>query len=82
MIRPFPPMRGGGGVSCRVPPKHPLRVIRHIVNDVLAVFDGEFARLYVDSGRPSIPPERLLRALHCRHSTLPLRDAVDGAARL
>jgi hypothetical protein len=43
--------------------KHPLRVIRRIVNDVLATLDGEFAEIYADSGRPSIPPERLLRAL-------------------
>src|SRR5246500_4085096 len=47
----------------RVPAKHPLRVIRRIVNEVLAALDGEFAKLYADSGRPSIPPERLLRAL-------------------
>ena len=47
----------------RVPAKHPLRVIRRIVNDVLAALEGEFAKLYAASGRPSIPPERLLRAL-------------------
>jgi transposase len=47
----------------RVPAKHPLRVIRRIVNDVLAVLDAEFAALYADGGRPSIAPERLLRAL-------------------
>jgi hypothetical protein len=47
----------------RVPAKHPLRVIRRIVNDVLRALDGEFAKLYADSGRPSIAPERLLRAL-------------------
>src|SRR5262245_13277490 len=47
----------------RVPATHPLRVIRCIVNDVLAALDGEFAKIYADSGRPSIPPERLLRAL-------------------
>src|SRR5947208_17137037 len=47
----------------RVPAKHPLRVIRRIVNDVLIALDGEFAKVYAGSGRPSIPPERLLRAL-------------------
>jgi transposase len=47
----------------RVPAKHPLRVIRRIVNEVLAALDAEFARLYAASGRPSIAPERLLRAL-------------------
>ena len=50
----------------RVPANHPLRLIRRIVNDVLAALDGEFAKIYADSGRPSIPPERLLRALLLR----------------
>jgi transposase len=47
----------------RVPAKHPLRVIRRIVNDVLTLLDVEFAALYAAGGRPSIAPERLLRAL-------------------
>ena len=47
----------------RVPAKHPLRAIRALVNEVLAALDGEFSQLYAESGRPSIPPERLLRAL-------------------
>jgi transposase len=46
----------------RVPAKHPLRKIRQIVNDVLQGLDGAFAKLYAADGRPSIPPERLLRA--------------------
>ena len=46
----------------RVPTKHPLRRIRQLVNDVLESLDGEFATLYAVDGRPSIPPERLLRA--------------------
>src|SRR5262249_51073925 len=50
-------------LEARVPAKHPLRVIRRFVNDVLAALDGEFAKIHADSGRPSIPPERLLRAL-------------------
>jgi len=41
----------------------PLRVIRRVVNEVLVALDGEFSKIYADSGRPSIPPERLLRAL-------------------
>jgi hypothetical protein len=53
----------------RVPAEHPLRLIRRIVNDVLAALDGEFAKIYADSGRPSIPPERLLRRFCCRRST-------------
>lgn len=47
----------------RVPSNHPLRLIREIVNDVLASLSSEFARVYSPTGRPSIPPERLLRAL-------------------
>ena len=47
----------------RVPQNHPLRLIRRIVNEVLAALDSEFAKLYAEDGRPSIAPERLLRAL-------------------
>lgn len=47
----------------RVPRDHPLRTIRRIVNDVLAGLSGEFEALYSHTGRPSIPPERLLRSL-------------------
>jgi transposase len=47
----------------RVPAKHPLRLVRDVVNEVLAALDGDFARVYADGGRPSIAPERLLRAL-------------------
>jgi len=50
-------------IEDRVPAGHPLRLIRRIVNEVLAALDGEFTKLYADSGRPSIAPERLLRAL-------------------
>lgn len=46
----------------RVPEDHPLRAIRELVNDALASLDGEFRKLYSRLGRPSIPPERLLRA--------------------
>jgi transposase len=46
----------------RIPPRHPLRKIRQVVNDALASLDGEFEALYTDFGRPSIPPERLIRA--------------------
>ena len=46
----------------RIPVAHPLRKIRQIVNDALASLDGEFGQLYSGEGRPSIAPERLLRA--------------------
>jgi transposase len=46
----------------RIPPRHPLRKIKQVVNDALASLDAEFEALYIDFGRPSIPPERLIRA--------------------
>ena len=46
----------------RIPERHPLRKIRQVVNDALARLDAEFEALYTDFGRPSIPPERLIRA--------------------
>jgi transposase len=46
----------------RVPNKHPLRVIRTIVSEVLVSLDAEFEALYGGTGRQSIAPERLLRA--------------------
>src|SRR6516162_6805151 len=49
--------------EARVPPDHPLRVIRDLVDEVLHQLSPTFARLYSRIGRPSIPPEMLLRAL-------------------
>jgi transposase len=49
-------------LEARIPARHPLRTIRQVVNDALASLDAEFAVLYTDFGRPSIPPERLIRA--------------------
>ena len=51
-------------VTCekRVPAGHPLRAIRTIVDQVLEVLSPVFDRLYSRIGRPSIPPEKLLRA--------------------
>ena len=46
----------------RIPPQHPLRKIRQVVNDALASLDDDFDQLYADFGRPSIAPERLIRA--------------------
>ena len=46
----------------RVPTEHPLRAIRELVDDVLRDMSREFDGLYARVGRPSIPPERLLRA--------------------
>jgi transposase len=46
----------------RVPPDHPLRAIRALVDEILRDMSREFDGLYATVGRPSIPPERLLRA--------------------
>jgi transposase len=46
----------------RVPADHPLRAIRELVDEILREMSREFAGLYATVGRPSIPPERLLRA--------------------
>src|ERR1035437_2182101 len=47
----------------RVPADHPLRAIRGMVNAALRDLSPEFNKIYSAFGRPSIPPERLLRAL-------------------
>jgi transposase len=47
----------------RVPADHPLRPIRAMVDTILAEMSPAFATLYSPVGRPSIPPEKLLRAL-------------------
>jgi len=47
----------------RIPADHPLRAIRKMVDEVLDRLSPRFDKLYSKVGRPSIPPERLLRAL-------------------
>ncbi|MBV8439520.1 MAG: IS5 family transposase [Hyphomicrobiales bacterium] len=66
-------MRGGNDRSgslfsyvdleARVGKDHPLRTIRTIVNEALSALCGEFSALYSRIGRPSIPPEKLLRGM-------------------
>lgn len=66
-------MRGSDGRSgqlfsyvdleARVRGDHPLRAIRLIVNDALSDLATDFSALYSRTGRPSIAPERLLRAM-------------------
>ena len=50
------------GLEQRVPKDHPLRAIRQMVDAALRGLDGEFDELYARRGRPSIAPEKLLRA--------------------
>ena len=82
-------MRGGDGrtgalfsyvdIEARVPQSHPLRAMRELVNRSLAELDGAFAALYSKTGRPSIAPERLLRAtiLQMLYSIRSERQLVD-----
>ena len=50
-------------LEARVSKDHPLRTIRGVVNEALAALSGEFSAMYSRLGRPSIPPEKLLRAM-------------------
>jgi len=50
-------------LEARVPRSHPLRAIRLLVNESLAALETAFSALYSPLGRPSIPPEMLLRAM-------------------
>lgn len=47
----------------RVPATHPLRPMREITDRVLTTLSPQFTKMYASIGRPSIPPEQLLRAL-------------------
>ena len=48
--------------EARVRVDHPLRAIRAMADQALANMSGRFAAMYAKTGRPSIPPEKLLRA--------------------
>jgi transposase len=50
-------------LDARVRKDHPLRTIRVLVNETLAGMEQDFAALYASIGRPSIAPEKLLRAM-------------------
>jgi transposase len=50
-------------LDSRVPQDHPLRVIRRITDAALAALGERFEALYSEVGRPSVAPEKLLRAL-------------------
>jgi transposase len=50
-------------LEARVPADHPLRAIRRITDRALERLSPRFGTLYINFGRPSIPPEKLLRAL-------------------
>lgn len=66
----------------RVPAKHPLRKLRALVDVLLASMSAEFEAVYARRGRPSVPPEMLLKALLLQilfsiRSERLLVDAID-----
>jgi transposase len=67
-------------LEARVGTDHPLRTIRTMVNEALAALSGEFSALYSRVGRPSIPPEKLLRAmlLQAFYSIRSKRQLMEG----
>jgi transposase len=46
-----------------VPPDHPLRAIHALVNEALIGLNGLFNTIYAETGRASIAPEKLMRAM-------------------
>src|SRR5258705_11257516 len=63
----------------RIAADHPLRTIPALANGVLATLSGRFEELYSHTGRPSIPPEYLLRAtlLHAFFTARSERQVVE-----
>lgn len=51
-----------GGLESRIPKGHVLRSVKALVDEALGRLRGDFDRMYASTGRPSIPPERLLKA--------------------
>ena len=50
-------------LESRVPRNHPLRTIKTLVDSALRQLSPRFDAMYARRGRPSVPPEQLLRAL-------------------
>jgi len=50
-------------IEDRIPKDHPIRALKKLVDEALEKMSKDFGRLYSHTGRPSIPPEQLLRAL-------------------
>lgn len=60
---PQPEMFSYVDLESRIPKQHPIRKIRRIVDQALTELEPAFGSMYAAGGRPSIPPEQLLRAL-------------------
>jgi len=61
--KPLPPSFFFFDPDQRIPADHPLREIKDLIDPILENMSGFFDTLYAEIGRPSIPPEQLLRAL-------------------
>jgi hypothetical protein len=55
-------------IEDRIPADHPLRAMQALVQPILRALSPRFDTLYSALGRPSIPPERLLRSRPCTRS--------------
>lgn len=66
-----------------MPSKYPLRAIRKMVDVALSEMDTLFTQMYSDTGRPSIAPERLLRAqtLQILYTVRSERQLMEEVAR-
>lgn len=62
-VNPQPAMFSYVDLESRIPADHPIRTIREVVNTALDELEDVFEAMYAQHGRPSIPPEMLLRAL-------------------
>jgi transposase len=60
---PQPSMLALVSVESLVPQRHPLRTIKPLVDDILRELSPEFDAMYSADGRPSVPPERLLKSM-------------------
>ena len=67
-------------LEARVRRDHPLRAIREITNEALVSLTADFDGLYSPLGRPSVPPEQLLRAmlLQAFYGIRSERQLMDG----
>lgn len=70
-------------LEARIPGNHPLRKLRLLVDTLLATMDRELEWVYARTGRPSVPPERLLKAMllqilfTIRSERLLLAESID-----
>ena len=65
-------------LEARVPPDHPLRAIRHITDRALERISPQMGTLYVNVGRPSVPPEQLRSVDPCGQGAIAVRRALRG----